>query len=92
MRGHRDGILAAEVSGVGVREDLHQLVDRLPDSEEAAARRFLEFLVERGGYDEEPLTQEEEVVLAQGLRDMQEGRVRPVDEVLPPPGGSSRSG
>ena len=64
---------------MGVREDLHQLVDRLPDSEEAAARRFLEFLVERGGYDEEPLTQEEDLALAEGLHDLREGRVRSLE-------------
>ena len=75
-----------------VREDLHKLVDWLPDSEEAAARRFLEFLVERGGYDEEPLTGEEEAALEHGLRDLREGRVRPLDEVLPPARESSRSG
>ena len=64
---------------MGVREDLHHLVDRLPESEQAVARRFLEFLVERGGYDKEPLTKVEEVALAEGLRDIREGRVRPLE-------------
>lgn len=54
-------------------------MDRLPDSERAAARRFLEFLVERGCYDKEPLTKVEEVALAEGLRDIREGRVRPLE-------------
>lgn len=80
------------VRETGVREDLQRLVDRLPDSEGAAARRFLEFLIERGDDDEEPLSAEEEVALAQGLRDYRAGKVRPLNAVLPSPEEPRRGG
>jgi predicted transcriptional regulator len=91
MLAHR-GILVLGVGAVGVREDLHRLVDRLPETEEQAARRFLEFLVERADYDEEPLNPEEEAALEEGLRDYRSGKVHSLDEVLPAPQETRRGG
>ena len=75
-----------------MREDVYRLVDRLPDSEEVAVRRSLEFLVERAGYDEEPLSTEEEAALEEGLRDYRAGKLRPLGEVLPAPQETRRGG
>ena len=70
---------------MGVRQDLHGLVDRLPESEMYTARRFLEYLADRGAEDDEPLSADEEAALTAGLAACRAGDVLPLDEALPPP-------
>ena len=70
---------------LGVRQDLHGLVDRLPESEMYTARRFLEYLAGRAAEDDEPLSADEEAALAAGLAACRAGDVFPLDEALPPP-------
>lgn len=79
---------------MSVREDLHRLVDRLPTYQEDTARRVLEALILTAAveYDEEPLSSEEEAALEEGLRDIRAGRVKPLDEVLPPREGARNGG
>ena len=69
---------------MGVRQDLHGLVDRLPESGMYTARRFLEYLADRGTEDDEPLSADEEAALAAGLATCRAGDVLPLDEALPP--------
>jgi len=76
---------ATEKGSRAPRNALHQLVDRIPETETHAAQRFLEFLAARADYDEEPLTPQEEAALEQGRRAIRQGDVRPLDEVLPAP-------
>lgn len=66
---------------------LHRLVDEVPEDEEHAARRFLEYLRDRSQPDveefgEEPLSEEEEQALARGMEDIQAGRVVTFEEYL----------
>lgn len=65
------------------RDELHRLVDALPEGETHAAKRYLEYLAERGDpflrailnapVDEEPLSEKERAVLEEGLRALKEG-------------------
>ena len=66
---------------MSVREDLHRLVDRLPEAEEQAARRFLEFLVTQGEYDEEPLTPEEAKEAEEGWQAYKRGEFVTLEEL-----------
>ena len=73
------------------KEDLHRLVDQLPDSELHAVRRFLEFLRQQtdpvlialmsAPEDDEPETDEERTALAEAYADVAAGRVIPLEEV-----------
>ena len=53
------GILGWEVSPVTAREELHRLVDALPEQREETARLFLRFLMSEGDFDPEPLSPDE---------------------------------
>lgn len=81
-----------EVLIVSIRQELRWLVDHLPESEALAAKRFLEFLTERGSdpvlralvsapQDSEPLTKEEQEALDEALEEMGRGEVVPHDEM-----------
>ncbi len=75
-----------------LRNEVRALVDRLPAAELSAARRYLEFLKERGadlfsGLDEgDDLDPEERArlhaALERGLGEMRAGLGRPAEEVL----------
>jgi hypothetical protein len=67
-----------------VKEELHQLVDALPDSELLPARRFLEYLSQVGGDpvlralleapdDDEPLTDEDHAALDEAWQEYRRG-------------------
>ncbi len=67
------------------KEELHELVDRLADSEVHAARRFLEFLTDLSGdpvlcalyeapFDDEPLSPEEAAESDAAWKAYREGR------------------
>ena len=77
---------------MGVREDLHRLVDRIPDDETERAKEVLEAMAERRAdprllklatapVDDEPLTPEEEAAIAEAMEDVRAGHVRPWEEV-----------
>ncbi len=56
------------------REELHRLVDALPDDREAAAALFLRFLLTETDYDLEPLTPEDSAAEEAAWREYQAGR------------------
>jgi CO dehydrogenase/acetyl-CoA synthase beta subunit len=68
-----------------IKEELHRLVDELPESESHAARRFLEYLRNMGDpvlramleapEDDEPETEEERAAVAEAQEDFKAGRV-----------------
>ena len=62
------------------KEELHRLIEELPDDRTDLARLILEDL--RGAADEEgePLSAEELASLDRGLADIKEGRVKPLDK------------
>jgi hypothetical protein len=65
------------------KSELYQLIDELPEGEELAARRFLEYLRDRhveytpenAPFDDEPLTEEDKIALAEADEDIRAGRV-----------------
>lgn len=61
------------------KEELHRLVDALPDEEAAVAKRFLQWLLAEGG--EEALTPEEIAEAEAGWQEYLEGKARPWSEV-----------
>lgn len=76
------------------REELHQLLDQLPESELRVARRFLEFLrshsddpfllaLAEAAEDDEPETAEEIEAVREATEDCVSGRVRSWQEIRP---------
>ena len=75
------------------KEELHRIVDLLPDSETQAALRFLEYLRDAphddpvtpmllsAPEDSEPLSPEEEAAVEKGLQEMRSGQTIPWEEV-----------
>ena len=77
---------------MSVKEDLHRLVDGLPDSELLTARRFLEYLQQTNGDpvlralldapdDDEPLTSDDQAALDVAWEEYRRGEGIP-DEQL----------
>jgi hypothetical protein len=72
------------------RETLHELVDRIPEAEFPAARRFLEYLASNPAYraalsaptDDEPVTEGDAEAIARADHEIRSGRVVPHDEIL----------
>lgn len=66
--------------GMTPREALHRLVDQLPDSQVDLARQWLEDL--RGAADEDGPALDPAALasLDQGLADLAEGRVKPLEQ------------
>lgn len=73
------------------RQELHQLLDEIPDAGLDEARRYLAALKEAGGdsflarllllpEDDEPLTAEEEAALAEAYEDLAAGRIVTVEQ------------
>jgi hypothetical protein len=62
------------------RDDLHQLIDELPEAEVTAARRFLEFL--RAQASEEKLSDEQEKGLVDALESLKRGEGLPAEQVF----------
>ena len=76
-----------------VKDELHRLIDKLPETEVQAARRFLEFLcgmsedplaqvLRRAPVDDEPETPEERAAVEKALRQVERGETIPHEEVL----------
>lgn len=57
------------------RDRLHQLVDRLPETEVAAAERLLVSLQDQNGSNEVRLTERDKAALREGFDDLAAGRV-----------------
>jgi hypothetical protein len=72
------------------REALHELIDRIPEGEIAAAQRFLEFLATSAAFratlsalpDDEPITRGDVESIARAQRDIQAGKVVSHEEIL----------
>jgi hypothetical protein len=72
------------------RETLHELIDRIPEGEIAAAQRFLEFLATSAAFratlsappDDEPVTKGDAESIARAHRDVRAGRVVSHEEIL----------
>ncbi len=74
------------------REKLHDLIESLPSEDVPTALRVLEALNASSDpvplalrdvpIDDEPETEEERAAVAEALRDLEEGRVMPHDEVM----------
>ena len=72
------------------RQALHELVDRIPDSEIVAAQRVLERLASDAAFraamsappDDEPVTEGDAEAIARARRDLQAGMVISHDEIL----------
>ncbi|GMA66264.1 hypothetical protein NZD89_28835 (plasmid) [Alicyclobacillus fastidiosus] len=72
------------------REELHRLIDQIPDSELTAAQRYLLFLrdvdpvkkaLDAAPVDEEQETDEEAKLVKQALEDFRAGRSKTTDEL-----------
>ncbi len=74
-----------------LRDEIHELVDQLPDRELNAARRFVAYLRDESDpvlkklieapIDDEPVTEEEEALVAEAWEAVEKGDVRSLDEV-----------
>jgi hypothetical protein len=72
------------------REALHELIDRIPDSEIVAAQRLLEHLARDASFrsamsappDDEPVTAGDAEAIGRARRDLEAGRVVSHDDVL----------
>jgi hypothetical protein len=72
------------------RDALHDLVDRIPEEELPAAKRFLEYLAVSPAYraalsaalDDEPVTEADATAIARAREDIRAGKVISHDEIL----------
>ena len=75
-----------------VKEHLHELVERLPESEALAAERYLEYLSNVGAdpfaaalaaapLDDEPLTEEDLADIEAARAELERGEGRPWEEI-----------
>ena len=76
---------------MAIKDDLHRLVDELPEDDLTAAKRYLEYLRNMGSpllktlmqapLDDEPETEEERAAVAEAYEDLAAGRVVNFEEV-----------
>jgi len=72
------------------RETLHDLVDRIPEAELPAAKRFLEYLASSAAFraalaappDDEPITRGDEEAIVRARNDIESGRVVSHEDIL----------
>jgi hypothetical protein len=68
------------------RDILHELIDRIPEHELAAARRYLEDLATSPAYrvapDEVPVTEGDSRAIEKATDEIQAGKVVPHEEIL----------
>ena len=62
-----------------VREELHHLVDDLPERQLQEVRQFVEDL--KTELEEEPLSSETEAAIQEGLADIKAGRTVPWEQI-----------
>ena len=76
---------------MSAKEELHILVDRLPEAETSAARRYLEYLLVMAEHpamratldappDEDELSEQGKRAIDEGLEDLAQGRIVPDDD------------
>ena len=74
------------------REELHRLVDRLPEAQTQAAVRYLQALAVSAGFrhhravtlvDEEELSEEAVQAIEEGIADYEAGRTHTLEEAEP---------
>jgi hypothetical protein len=72
------------------RDTLHDLIDRIPEEELPAAKRFLEYLAVSPAYraalsaapDDEPVTEADATAIARAREEVRAGKVISHDEIL----------
>jgi hypothetical protein len=72
------------------RDTLHDLVDRIPEEELPAARRFLEYLAVSPAYraalsappDDEPVTDADDAAITRARDEIRAGQIVSHDEIL----------
>ena len=78
------------------REELHRMIDNLPEQETLAVKRFIEFILSNAGknlrtlsehladpmYDDEPLTETEKKAIEDAEEDIKAGRTQSLEEVM----------
>ena len=72
------------------REPLHDLIDRIPEEELPAAKRFLEYLATDPAYraalsappDDEPVTEADAAAIQTAREEVRAGQVASHDEIL----------
>ena len=74
-----------------VKEELHRLIEELPDDELYGAKRYLEYLRNMSDpvfrafleapLDDEPETAKERAAVAEAYQDLAEGKVVPFNEI-----------
>ncbi|GEM_PF-2218980 len=75
------------------KQDLYKLIDALPDGETEAAKRFLEFLIEKADQvflqalnhvplDDERLSDNALAAIAAAKKDIKAGNVRPLTDFI----------
>ena len=72
------------------REALHELIDRIPEEELQAAKRFLEYLAVNPAYraalsappDDEPVTEADGAAITRAQEDVQKGKFSAHAEIL----------
>ena len=72
------------------RDSLHGLIDRIPEEELPAAKRFLEYLATGSAYraalsapsDDEPVTEADAAAITRAREDVRAGKVISHDEIL----------
>jgi HSP90 family molecular chaperone len=62
------------------KQQIHKMVDELPEQLEETVSKFLEFLLR--GLDNEPLNQEEILAIAQSEKDIEEGRIISLEDYI----------
>ena len=63
-----------------IKQHIHKMVDELPEQFEETVSKFLEFLLR--GLDDESLSQEEILTIAQSEKDIEEGRTISLDDYI----------
>lgn len=62
------------------KQQIHKMVDELPEQFEETVSKFLEFLLQ--GLDSEPLSQEEILAITQSEKDIAEERTISLDDYI----------
>jgi HSP90 family molecular chaperone len=62
------------------KQQIHKMVDELPEQFEETVSKFLEFLLR--GLDNEPLSQEEILAITQSEKDIAEDRTISLDDYI----------
>lgn len=64
-----------------VHEELHRLVDYLPEEQAGVVKRLVELLIEKDDIDPDPLTPEEEAALQRAREQVARGETVPLEDL-----------